>query len=214
MIIARYIYLLTLVICIIVGFLKSKSLEKPYLNLWFLLIFTFINEVISTALNNYKLNVNIQLHFFTVFEYYIYTRIYIAIFNDLAIKRLLNISVIILFVLQLINSLYFQPLIESNTNVLLIESLFLVFISLLYFNKIAKNILTDNILKSEAFWLNSFIFIFYSYNINIWGLHSLKVYKWLNPPFYIYDIMMGLCIIMYIVFGIILMINKKTTQNE
>lgn len=206
----RIVYLLILGICILIGCIKFKQLEKPYFYLWLLIIITFINEIIITILQKKGLNYNVQLHFFPLIEFYFYAKIYQEIFDNEKVAKKVNLLLGLLFALQIINTTLLQPIYESNTNIFMIESIFLIFLSLLYFNDMAKKMNYGNLFKLEAFWFNSFVFIFYAYNINIWGFDSLKVAKWVIVPNFIYQIMAILCILMYLVFGLILLKNKKT----
>jgi len=63
-----------------------------------------------------------------------------------ATSMIIKLSVIGLFLLEIVNTIYIQPLNVSSTNVMMVESVLLVFLSLVLFLKILKSPSQGNLL--------------------------------------------------------------------
>lgn len=112
----------------------------------------------------------------------------------------MSVSAILLILAEIINTIYFQPLSFSNTNIMILESVLLVFFTLILFAEIKDHTLYENLLKEGVFWFNSAVLIYYAFNILVWGFHSFKIYMLDNPPVLIYRINLIFSAVLYIVY--------------
>ena len=156
---------------------------------------------------------SIVYHIFTPIEY----SIYVIIFNHFIARKkwqkLLKASAIMLVLFEIINTIYFQPLREANTNVMILESVFLVFLSLLLFLKIRETPSPTNLLREGVFWFNSAVLCYYAFNTLIWGFHNMKVYTFENPPQIMYDFNLILSGLFYLTFSVALFLNAMTRPS-
>ena len=179
-----------------------------------LIILTLVSELTAKyiAFSLVKPN-SIVYHIFTPIEY----TIYVIIFNHFIARKkwqtLLKASAIGLILFECINTLYFQSLREANTNVMILESVFLVFLSLLLFLKIRETPSPTNLLREGVFWFNSAVLCYYAFNTLIWGFHNMKVYTFENPPQIMYDFNLILSGLFYLAFSMAIFLNTMTRSS-
>jgi hypothetical protein len=128
---------------------------------------------------------------------------------------MLGFSFLFLLLAEIINIVFFQPLHIANTNTIIIESIFLICISLAMFNKIRESMQYQHLLKEGIFWFNSAVLIYYSISFLIWGFHSIRVYEMKNPPLVIYSLNLFFSALLYLFYSFSLFENfftkRKTT---
>jgi hypothetical protein len=207
-------YYLLLFTGVLVSILLFNRLESPFKWLAILLILTLVSESIAKYISSSlgKPN-NIVYHIFTIIEYILYAVIYSQLFRNSGWRRILIISVFILITAEIINVLFFQPLYVDNTNTMILESIFLIIISLSLFNKIRADMEYNNILQEGIFWFNSAVLFYYSFDILIWGFHSIKVYRLENPPTLVYSINLLISGFLYLFYTIAIFLNFYFHRN-
>ena len=124
-------------------------------------------------------------------------------------KRMMLWSIFVLILAEIFNTMYFQPLHYSNTNIMILESVFLVFFSLILFSEIKDDRMYDNLLREGIFWFNSAILLYYTFNILVWGFHSIQVYNLVNPPVFIYNINLIFSAVIYAVFAYAIHLSRR-----
>ncbi len=196
-------------------FFLLKGIIAPFNLLSLLIVITLFSESIAKLLSyGFRQNNSIVYHFFVPIEYLFYVLIYTRFFGTTPWKKALFISFIVLVVLEVINTLFFQSLKRSNTNTLILEAIFLVVISLFYFKGIRNNLFFASLLKEGAFWFNASVLLYYSLNILIWGFHSLKVYQMKRPPIIIYDFNLIISGGLYLIYSLSLILAYVSFQNR
>lgn len=205
-------YYCSLIASASIGLACFKKLEPPFRWIAVLLVITVISELIAKfiAIGLGKPN-NIVYHFFTPLEYGIYVIIFLHFLGHPQWKLPLLLSIAGLILLEIVNTIYFQPLTVMNTNTIIMENLLLVFLSLWLFIRIREAPFRQELHLEGVFWFNSAVLCYYAYNILISGLQSMKVYLLDNPPLIIYDfnkILSGLLYITYLV-AIFLSASKR-----
>jgi hypothetical protein len=204
-------YFFVLIITIVYGFFVKKNLEKPFLLLYKYIIFVFIIEVSAQLLLKYVYTNSYIFHFSTLIEYYFYTLIYKSLIGNVKTNQLITSSFWVLSLFAALNLMFLQPINISNTNIVLIENLFLTILSLILFNSIRQNALFKNILIEEAFWFNCAIFLFYTLNLIISGLYGLKIYL-INSHYPLKTLLYFMCIFLYTSFLFAIYQNSKKTK--
>ena len=207
-------YNASLVFSLLIGLIFLKKTNKPFNWIVFLMAITLISEMIAKYIA-YGLHAsnNVVYHFFTPIEYAIYVIIFLKFPGLNQFHKPLWLSVVGLFILEIINTIYFQSLGETNTNVMIAESVLLVILSLLLFLKLRETPIHQDILKEGVFWFNSAVLCYYAFNILIWGFHNMKVYLLENPPQIIYDFNKVISGILYLIFSAAIYINA-TQANQ
>ena len=193
--------------------LLLKRVNAPFNLLAALIIATLISE--STAKYfavNYGNN-NPVYHVFTPIEYCFYTFIYSKFFKTRQWSKFLFISAAGVIVFEIVNVIFFQPLRVDDTNTMIVESLLLMFLSLMLFVRIRTTHVTGNILLKGVFWFNSIVLIYYAFDILVWGFHSLKVYQLKNPPIIMYYLMFLMSALLYIAFTFSIILNFNNKRN-
>ena len=209
------IYYFALFVVSLFGLLRFSKIDIGFKWLVSLVFLTLVLEITAKVLPNYyNFSNSILYHFFTLVEYGIYVIIFSKFFNSQRISKILYVSWVVLLIAEVLNTIYYQPLNESNTNIMIFESVLLVFFSLVLFIKIKNSLYYENLLLEGVFWFNSAILVYYSFNNLVWGFHSFKVYNLENPPMIIYKINLLFAAFLYIVYGYSIYLNYKSTQKD
>lgn len=203
--------------CLIAGALVAlaffRRLSAPMKWLAALMILTLINECVAKYISaTLKQNNNALYHVFTVVEYYFYIRVYSYFLTER--KNLLQLSVLFLLVCEILNLIFLQGFNTSDTNIILLESVLLVCVSLALFNDIRQRRVYKNLLTESVFWFNSAVLFYYAYGVLYWGFHSLKIYRWVNPPVIIYHANLILSGLLYLVYSYALILNYSNNKNH
>ncbi len=209
------IYYIALLVASFVGLMTYSKIDIGFKWLSVLIFMTMLLEILVIVHPfYYDFPNSILYHFFTLVEYGIYVIIFSKFFNSNRISKLLIVSWIVLLMAEAMNTIFYQPLDESNTNIMIFESVLLVFFSLLLFIKIKNSLHYENLLQEGIFWFNSAILVYYSFNNLVWGFHSFKVYNLENPPMIIYKINLLFAAFLYMVYSYSIYLNYKSTQND
>lgn len=207
-------YYLALSVSVIVGIVLFSKIETAYKWIALLMLITLFSELIARFVGGYLHETNnIVYHFFTPVEFMLYCIIYRWFFKERFWNAVLFISFMVLLILELLNTLFFQPLQTTNTNIMIGESVLLVLISLSLFTKIMVLPVYDNILSEGVFWFNSAVLLFYSFNILVWGFHSIKVYQLQHPPTIIYDLILLFSGLLYLFFALAVTLNYQSKRK-
>lgn len=202
-------YYSLLIAAAVVSLLLMKRFSEGFTYLAILIIVTLISESIAKYVSFvYRKNSNFIYHVFVVIEFGFYALIYSRFFGNRQWNIILLFCFAALFLAEILNTIFLQPLKWSNTNVLILEALMLVFISLNYFMKLREETLHTPLVKEPIFWFNCAVLFYYSFNVLIWGFHSLKVYQLKKPPLIIYDFNLILSALLYFVYGSALILNS------
>lgn len=207
-------YYCVLILCAVCSFFLFKKAHTAFRYVGLLIILTLLSELVAKYLS-YTLQIsnNIVYHFFTPVEYLFYTLIFSTLFKGRKSKIAIYSSLVLLIIAEVVNTIYFQDLTRTNTNTMIVESLFLVFFSLLYFAKLMESVEFDKIQTEGVFLFNSAVLLYYAFNILVWGFHNIKVYNLMNPPTIIYQINLFFCGLMYLAFTISIYIDTIKNTN-
>ncbi len=196
---------LILAACVSLGLFYKT--EPPFRWLSWLIIITLASEFTAKYLGTQFGNNSIVYHVFTPIEYFFYANIFYRFFKKKRWSGFLILSVVVLILVEFLNTKYLQPLEVDNTNIMLLENIFLVFLSLLLFVNIRISHTSENILLEGVFWFNSMVLVYYTFNILIAGFHSFEVYLFHNPPMIIYKINLLLSALLYLVYTLSIVLN-------
>lgn len=203
-----------LLLAAITGLWYFKKADTVFKGIAILILLTLISELIAKyiAFGLNKPN-SIVYHLFTPVEYTIYVIIFQGFLDHKKWNTLLWLSAIGLFLFEIVNTIFFQSLSVTNTNVMITESVLLVFLSLMLFLKIRETPSIGNLLKEGVFWFNSAVLCYYAFNSLIWGFHNMKVYTLENPPQVIYDLNLILSGLLYLSFSTAIILNSFAMRS-
>lgn len=173
-----------------------------------LLIITLLNELVAQYFKSIlKIGNNPVYQITTIFDFLLFARVYALYFQSKFWTRSICYLAIFFIVSAIINLLFFQPFNTSNTNVVMLENLILIFLSLSLFGNIRSNLEYNNLFTESIFWFNSGVIICFAITLPIWGFHSIKVYENEHPPRVIYSILRYANGLMYLVFTLAIILS-------
>ncbi len=212
-------YYSALILTACISLLLLHKADPPFRWLALLVIITVVSECIAKYLGYKYGNNSIDYHIFTPIEYFFYANIFYRFFKHKKWSVFLISSVVLLVLLEFLNTKYLQSLQEDNTNIMMLENILLVFLSLMLFVNIRTSHTSKNILLEGVFWFNSIVLIYYTFNILITGFQGLKVYQFKDPPMVIYEINLLLSAILYLIYALAIILNvmhkrKTVTIHE
>lgn len=192
-----------------------RRLNTPFLLIavliWLSLGSELIAKYVAYGLNHSN---NIVYHIFTPIEFGLYLLIYNTFLREKNITRILILIFIIFVFFEIVNTLLWQGIHQSNTNTIILESVLLVGLSLLQFLKIKEAPMYQNLLSEGIFWFNSIVLVYYSFNIMVWGFHNLRVYNLVNPPTLMYDMNLIFSGILYMTFFIAIYLSIRSKPYQ
>ncbi len=198
------------VLCI----LFFKNAQRPFRLLAVLVVLTLLSELTAKYVAYILHNNNMVYHFFTPVEFLFYVLIYQQFFSSKKWNYILWLCFAILVFSEIFNTIFFQPLNVDNTNILILESIFLVAFSLSLFIKISESEYHQHLLKEGIFWFNSAVLFYYAFNILIWGFHSIQVYNLKNPPMFIYNFILVFSGLLYAIYAFATGLNSIAVKKR
>ncbi len=161
-----YIYYGILFIGVIVGISKIPILNRSNKAFLLLLLITFIHEIFSYFLREYKLQKNfLHSHIFHPIQFILIGYAYFQELRYPLIKRIIPIMVLLALVL----TLFVQPISQYDTYFINIELLIFSFFCILYFRKLLL-IRTEYALFSfSLFWISCGLLLFCVSNLFYFG---------------------------------------------
>ncbi len=130
------------------------------------------------------------LHVYVIVQFGLLSLVYYLYFDKKILKQIISILIVVFTIFSICNSLFIQNILKFNTNARALESVFLIFYVLAYFNLIMQEMKIKFIEKEPLFWVstgillyyagNLFLFIFSNYilpaeqiTINMWIFHAV-----------------------------------------
>ena len=192
-----------------------RHAQKPFRLLAALTVLTLLSELIAkyVAFVLHRPN-NIVYYFFTPVEFFFYVLIYKQFFSNKKWNYILWICFAFFVLAEILNTIFYQPLSVTNTNIFLLESILLIIFSLNLFIKIRESAYYENLLKEGVFWFNSAVLFYYAFSILVWGFHSIKVYYLKNPPLFIYNFLLIFSGLLYAIYAFAVGINSITSKKS
>jgi hypothetical protein len=206
------LYYSVLIIGATICMICFKKLDTPFKWVCVLIILTLSSELIAGYFSFHHKNNGIVYVIFTPIEYFIYTMVYKTFSNDKKWTRILFVSVACLVFLEVVNTIFFQHTNETPTNIMDIESVLLVILSLKLFIDIRKKPVYENVLNEGVFWFNSAVLFYYSFNILFWGFHNI-VFRLSNPPSIIYNGLLLFSGLLYIIYAGSILLNFSAVKK-
>ncbi len=105
----------------------------------------------------------------------LYLRFFRMVFLSERMKRRIDISILLLFILGIIDSLFFQPVTEIFQHyMLLYGSLVIILFSISFYYKVftRNDYINSNLLSIPYFWIITMLFFYYSSTFLIWASFS------------------------------------------
>lgn len=209
-----YIYYAILLIEAAYGFYTFSKLHKPFRVLTILLCLTLISEFFSLWLSYEIRNSAPPYHFFMPLQYSLISLMYVWLFpKSTFIKYYAIGSAISCIFLSVINTLYFQHLLEFPSNLFIFTSIFTIGLIMLTFRKLLHSPSDLPLHKQGVFWFNTSNFIFYSTTFFYWSF-----YNYLIKSKFVFDIaddvIFYMIVLCYLLYGLALIYGKKLNSTH
>ncbi len=173
--------LISILLATLIGAVRYKQYSTAMkIIVWGLIVTSISETACYIAVNAHKYALRYTFyHFYDIIESVLTTSYFIFAFNPVNTRKFLVINVILWPVLGVLNILFFQPLGTMNTNMLMLESLTFVSLSLFLIYMTIKQNKVENIFKYPHFWMAVLFLISWSTTFFFWAfLHSLYIDKW------------------------------------
>jgi hypothetical protein len=209
MITPRFIlYLIFLLVILVYGLVNFRKLQSPYKILVILLSLTLISESITRILA-YKINnSNINYHFFAPLQLITISGVYILLLK----KKWMGVILSVIFMLNILNSIFLQDLFVFPSNALMINSFFIVFLCLLNMYQLLQNPSEMSLFRQSWFWLNIGNILFFTSTYMFFPILNLMI-KGGEVPEFIFDVLWIVGMLLYFCYFIALFTNIKYHKN-
>jgi len=210
---SKILYLL-LFLGIAVGVFYYRKLNSAFKYLIILLICVLITEVGSKIIPHYGFNKNPLYILFSILHYPIFSYIYYQFLSkkkDFKIHLLVTAFLYYFFVV--LNIIYLQPVTIFPSNIILVESVFILSQILYLFYDMLHHPIQKPLTQQGMFWVNSGSLFFYSSTFIIFGFFNyFKKYQFeMN---WAYFILWLTNIIMYSCYLIAIIVEGKNKTKE
>ncbi len=158
-------YYCILPITMVISVVYYKGADKVFKLICVLIILTCISEFTALYFKYHKWYNGIVYNIFTPIEYFIYANIYSRFLNNKKWFKGLWISFAFLVIAEILNILFLQNINRYPTNIIKLESVLLVYLSLQLFTSMRDKPVYENILREGVFWFNSAVLFYYSFDI-------------------------------------------------
>ena len=207
-------YLIVLWIAALIGMIKFALFSHKTKIISILITITAFEESINLVIG---LKNGIQApvyHVFSIIEIFL-TTIYFLSTIKIRNYKSYSVAAAITWLAIGITNMYFQPICVINTNMLVIESIAIIFMSSYALYKILLNDEIVNILKYPHFWIWAMFLIYWSSSFFFWGFFKLLNQKQMKVLGVIsYEFHEAINIIVYACIGLIFLVYPKKSAIE
>jgi hypothetical protein len=208
--------LLTIGLGIFIGITSYTKINKVAKFLFFLLVVTFVAELLAEySAIKFKNNLFIY-HFFNPVENFLLGIVYYISLRNKSGRTLALLSSIIFVPFALINSFFIQPFAENkiNSNAILLESVLVVFYSLMYFAEIVSREDSINLFRIPFAWVSAANLIFFGTNTFFWGLYNSLILDRKADLTIFFKILFLENVVLYLCFGIGIWLSAKKKFHD
>lgn len=204
-------YYSILIIAAIASIMYFRRVDRTFRSVCLLILLTVTSEFIARYCKvHYRAN-NVVYLIFTPIEFFMYAMIYKSFFNDKRWTKIIYLTIGGLIISTVVNAAFFQPPGKTPTNIMDIESVLLIILSLKLFIDIREKPVYEDVLNEGVFWFNSAVLFYYSFDILFWGIHKL-VYRLDNPPVIIYNALLLFSGLLYVIYILSIFLNYRTNN--
>jgi len=206
-----YVYLISLFLISVVGFVRFNNLTKAFKILTILILCTLISESVRRIVGRIYLNSMPVAHVWCVVEFTFLASIYYHLIINKRMKKAIVVSIIAMFALEVINFLFFEKLTQFPSLILEASHIVYVAYSLLLFRQMLLAPAEQSLFKQSLFWFNINVLFYATTMFLNFALLSYFIQNKLdvNPLIY-FNLIVNY--IFYIVIGIVLLIDNRKVK--
>ena len=165
-------YLIIILISCIGYIHQKKRLPDSFKYLFMLLVFTLIIEISKFLLEKNGINKNPLEHLYQVIELPLLSIVFYNMIENPVIKLAIKRMAIFLPIVFLASSLFVEGLMNENTISFIIESIIIIFYSVIYIWEIYMDTKVENPLKVSFVWICTGFLLYYAGTFFQMGLHD------------------------------------------
>ena len=136
-----------------------------------MLVITSVSELccfILVCFHKYTARLSIY-HFYNIVQAILITSFFIFAIKPERNKKISIINILFWILAGIVNLLFFQPLNKLNSNMLILESFFIITFSLYFIYNTLKSDITDNIFGQINFRMALILLVYWSSNMFFWA---------------------------------------------
>jgi hypothetical protein len=199
------LYLMLLLIVTVIGLVRYKTRTGPFRALTLFVGVTLVSEVMTRIVTTWIGYSSPVYHVYIIVVYLCYAWIYRELCQSKPIKKAILISVPVFIGLSVVNTLFYQSLHRFPSNMLQIECVLIIVLSLTIYRQMFNYPIEDNLFRQPVFWLNTGTLFFYTTTFLLLSFLNYFVSRKLNiVP--LRDMLYISGIIYYVVLGIALLV--------
>jgi len=182
----RLPYFILLFLGIAIGGIRFKYLNRSSRVFFILLCTTLLNEIIG-YLYKYELKVGNNAGVYNTFTFIQFGLVCMGFYFQVMIRKYIIFTLIVFYAFAIFNAIFWQSfLIASNSNTLLLESLFIIIWVMLFFTAFFRKIDNTPIYQFPLFWIGMGWLIFSIVSILSFGFYTLNELTpyWKNISFW------------------------------
>lgn len=169
----RYGSSLSTLVPVIIGVLKSRSLNLKLKLLLLYLTITAIKEILCVPL---AVEGKMNLHIYNIFLAFNSIPLFLVYYYSFISKNFKGISIIFITIasgFSVFNIIYLQGLYNFNTYSILLLNFFFSLLTLLYFYELLKGANEINLVKKPMFWISVALLIYSTGTFIIFSLYEI-----------------------------------------
>lgn len=155
-----YIYFMILIMVALNGLVRFNRLSIPFKALAVLLTVVLVSEVVARILAIRIRNSYPPYHILCVMQYWIYAYIYYKLLQNKVVAIYVIRSIVPFMALSILNTVFFQHLLEFPSNMIMLSYIIFIGLSLLLFTQMLREPEQTAISKQGVFWFNCAVLIY------------------------------------------------------
>ncbi len=158
---------------LLIGIYNFRFLKEETQAIFFYVLIAIFFEVLSRTLLYMKFrNTLPMLHLYTAIEFTVFWLFYYRFFKFFYSKTAMGVLLSLFLLFAILNALFLQKIDTFNTYARGLESLMIISLSLLAFNKILVELDTRYPTKQPIFWVNTGVLFYFSGNLVVFVLSN------------------------------------------
>lgn len=180
-----------LILPLATGIFNYKYLKGETMAVFYYVLIAIFFEILSRTLMHLKFRNTLPfLHLYTVLEFSIFWLFYYRFFKVFYSPFGMKVLLVIFLLFAILNAIFLQKIDTFNTYARGFESLIMIALSLMAFNKIIVELDTRYPTSQPVFWVNSAVLFYFSGNLVVfvmsnyisgdnnlllvsWGIHAI-----------------------------------------
>ena len=196
--------------------LHFNKLKIPFQRLFYFLIWNLVIELLARVFMYLGINNLPLLHLYTIGEFILFSWFYKSLITKpFSLSRKFGPFIVIGAILIAVNSILFQGIYDYNPITKTIVQIIIISYAVLYFYNLTENHSESKAIGKSLSLINSAILIYYSGSLFIFMTSQmLKIYPEWKAIFWAFNAVLNIIFQLIILWGIWIVIFKKTPSSS